>query len=56
MLQSCDADDGSAWRNGGFHPPADGGEFGAGVLNMSPGWFQQSQEVRPSPFHKPVVY
>jgi hypothetical protein len=37
--------DGDAWRSSGFLPPPGGGEFGAGVLNMSPGWFQQSHEV-----------
>ena len=34
-----------SWRNSGFRPPPGGGDFGAGVLNMSPGWFQQSHEV-----------
>ena len=44
-MHSCSAGMTSSWRNNAFHPPSDGGEFGAGVLNMSPGWFQQSQDV-----------
>ena len=36
---------GDSWRKSGFHPPSGGGDFGAGVLNMSPGWFQQSHDV-----------
>jgi hypothetical protein len=43
-MRSCMAD-GDTWRNSGFMPPPGGGEFGAGVLNMPPGWFQQSHEV-----------
>ena len=35
----------ASWRHSLFHPPSGGGVFGAGVLNMSPGWFQQSQDV-----------
>ena len=38
---------GDSWRKSGFHSPPGGGDFGAGVLNMSPGWFQQSHEVSP---------
>lgn len=34
-----------SWRHSLFDPPSGGGIFGAGVLNMSPGWFQQSQDV-----------
>jgi hypothetical protein len=37
--------DGDSWRRSGFCPSPEGGEFGAGVLNMSPGWFQQSHDV-----------
>jgi hypothetical protein len=44
-MRSCSAGMTSSWRNNAFHPPSDGGEFGAGVLNMSPGWFQQLQDV-----------
>jgi hypothetical protein len=33
------------WRNSQFRPPPDGGQFGAGVLNFAPGWFQRSQDV-----------
>ena len=44
FIQSCMVN-GDTWRNSGFLPPPGGGEFGAGVLNMSPGWFQQSHEV-----------
>ena len=44
-MRSCSASITSSWRNSAFCPPPDGGEFGAGVLNMSPGWFQQSQDV-----------
>ena len=44
-MQSCSADKKPSWHNSAFRPPPDGGEFGAGVLNMSPGWFQQSQDV-----------
>lgn len=33
------------WRLNNFHPPAGGGEFGSGCLNLSPGWFQQGHEV-----------
>jgi hypothetical protein len=36
----------ASWRHSLFNPPSNGGIFGAGVLNMSPGWFQQSQDVR----------
>ena len=43
-MRSCMAD-GDTWRNSGFMPPPGGGKFGAGVLNMPPGWFQQSHEV-----------
>jgi hypothetical protein len=35
----------ASWRHSLFNPPLGGGIFGAGVLNMSPGWFQQSQDV-----------
>lgn len=45
MMQLCGKSDKSSWRNSAFCPPPDGGEFGAGVLNMSPGWFQQLQDV-----------
>lgn len=34
-----------SWRHHLFNPPSGGGIFGSGVLNMSPGWFQQSQDV-----------
>jgi hypothetical protein len=44
-MRSCSASMKPSWRNSAFCPPPDGGEFGAGVLNMSPGWFQQSQDV-----------
>jgi hypothetical protein len=33
---------GSSWRNSAFRPSP---EFGAGVLNMSPGWFQRAHDV-----------
>jgi hypothetical protein len=39
------AADGDSWRKSGFRPLPGGDLFGAGVLNMSPGWFQQSHEV-----------
>ena len=45
FMQSCNTDGGSSWHNSGFCPPPGGGEFGARVLNMSPGWFQQSHDV-----------
>ncbi|KZP07464.1 hypothetical protein FIBSPDRAFT_759968 [Athelia psychrophila] len=32
------------WRFNNFHPPAGGGQFGSGCLNLSPGWFQQGHE------------
>jgi hypothetical protein len=44
FMRSCMAN-GDSWWNSGFCPPPGGGKFGAGVLNMSPGWFQQSHEV-----------
>ena len=44
-MQSCSASMKSSWRNSAFRPPPDGGEFGAELLNMFPGWFQQSQDV-----------
>jgi hypothetical protein len=44
FMRSCMAD-GDSWRRSGFCPSPEGGEFGAGVLNMSPGWFQQSHDV-----------
>ena len=44
MIKSVGVD-GTSWRNSGFCPPPGGGEFGAGVVNLSPGWFQQSHEV-----------
>ena len=37
----------SSWCHSLFNPPSGGGIFGSGVLNMSPGWFQQSQDVSP---------
>ena len=36
----------ASWRHSLFNPLSNRGVFGAGVLNMSPGWFQQSQDVR----------
>ena len=33
------------WKHSAFDPPADGREFGARALNMSPGWFQLLQDV-----------
>jgi len=45
MMQLCGKNDKASWRNSAFFPPPDGGEFGAGVLNMSPGWFQRLQDV-----------
>lgn len=33
------------WRCDNFRPPAGDGVFGAGCLNLSPGWFQQGHEV-----------
>ncbi|KAF7984919.1 hypothetical protein HWV62_9819, partial [Athelia sp. TMB] len=35
---------GTTWRHANYHAPADGGLFGAGTLNLSPGWFQQGHE------------
>lgn len=34
------------WRMDNFRPPPGGGDFGAGCLNFSPGWFQQGHEVQ----------
>jgi hypothetical protein len=45
MMQLCAKNIKSSWRDSTFYPPLDGGEFGAGVLNMSPGWFQRLQDV-----------
>jgi hypothetical protein len=35
----------ASWRQSHFKPPTVGGHFGAGTLDLSPGWFQQSKEV-----------
>ena len=48
IQSSSNADAKSSWRNSAFFPPPNGGEFGAGVLNMSPGWFQLLQDVNSS--------
>jgi hypothetical protein len=45
VMQSFSTANCSSWRHSEFDPPPDGGEFGAGVLNMSPGWFQRLQDV-----------
>lgn len=44
FMKSIDSDT-TVWRHSLFDPPPEGGLFGAGVLNMSPGWFQQSHDV-----------
>jgi hypothetical protein len=44
FMKSVDADT-TVWRHSLFDPPPGGGLFGAGVLNFSPGWFQQSHDV-----------
>ena len=40
IQSSGNADAKLSWCNSAFFPLPNGGEFGAGVLNMSPGWFQ----------------
>ena len=45
VMQSYATANKPSWRHSAFNPPANGGEFGAGVLNMSPGWFQLLQDV-----------
>ena len=35
----------NGWRHSHFCAPSDGGRFGAGALNFSPGWFQRLQDV-----------
>ena len=45
VMQSFSTTDSTSWRRSKFDPPPDGGEFGAGVLDMSPGWFQRLQDV-----------
>jgi hypothetical protein len=45
MINSLNDDEGTGWRNTLFCTPPDGGRFGAGVLNMSPAWFQRTHEV-----------
>jgi len=45
VMQSYATANKLSWRHSGFSPPANGGEFGARVLNMSPGWFQLLQDV-----------
>lgn len=54
-IRSYNASVTSSWRNSAFHPPPDGGEFGAGVLNMSPGWFQRLQDVSLFLYKQPFV-
>lgn len=44
FMKSLDANT-TVWRHSLFDPPPGGGLFGAGVLNFSPGWFQQSHDV-----------
>lgn len=45
FMNSLDADTTTVWRHSLFDTPPEGGLFGAGVLNMSPGWFQQAKDV-----------
>jgi hypothetical protein len=43
-----------SWRLTGFNPPEGGGEFGAGVLRFSPGYFMQARNVSTGSPSKPV--
>jgi hypothetical protein len=45
FMKSSRRTESASWRHSLFNPPSGGGIFGAGILNMSPGWFQQSQDV-----------
>jgi hypothetical protein len=51
FITSLSKKESTSWRHTLFEPPSGGGVFGAGVLNMSPGWFQQSQDVSTSCFN-----